>query len=71
MLYGRKIVDGGKTGLLKLVAQERFSVFAKLTNMEPGTMLRNICQLLLIRKQILNHHVETTNLVISETEAEI
>ena len=66
--FGRKIVDGGKTGLLKLVAQERFSVFAKLTNMEPGTMLRNICQLLLIRKQILNHAESTNSVAEKNTE---
>ena len=33
--------------------------------MEPGTMLRNICQLLLIRKQILNHQAENINSVIN------
>ena len=69
----RDFCDGGKhTGLLKLVAQERFSVFAKIAQyknkniiMEPGTMLRNICQLLLIRKQILNHQAENVNSVIT------
>ena len=35
------------------------------TNMEPGTVLRNICQLLLIRKQILNN----TN-VLNDSDAE-
>ncbi len=80
-MSSRDFCDGGKhTGLLKLVAQERFSVFAKIAQytktknitkeftMEPGTMLRNICQLLLIRKQMLNHQAENINSAISNTE---
>ena len=31
-------------------------------------MLRNICQLLLIRKQILNHQAENINVVVNATE---
>ena len=38
--------------------------------MEPGTVLRNICQLLLIRKQILSNSKGTPTEPCAETAAE-
>ena len=38
--------------------------------MEPGTVLRNICQLLLIRKQILSNSRGTSAETYTETAAE-
>merc|ERR1711894_504138 len=38
-------------------------------NMEPGTVLRNICQLLLIRKQILSHHSAVAAISAAVTES--